>query len=180
MTDRKTQQQSRQQLVQHLAKVLADSYLLYHTTQFCHWNVVGSQFRPLHEMFEEQYRALAEAIDVIAERIRILGFYAPGTLRDYLTLSSLEQPTDLLAPEEMLEQLIACHEAVTDGILRAVPVAQRISDEATLDLLVERVRAHQKASWMLKSQAGHEFSRVEPGQAVRGASSPKLAKAGAA
>ena len=161
MTDRKLDNPPKRELAQQLTGVLADSYLLYHTTQFCHWNIVGGQFRALHEMFEEQYRALAEAVDMIAERIRILGFFTPGTLKDYAALSSNKQPEHMHEPEEMLEQLIEAQETVTRRIEAAIPVAHRVKDEATHDLLVERLRAHQKATWMLKSQAGHDSAKLQ-------------------
>jgi len=180
MPERKTKPSPQhQRLAQHLTLVLADSYLLYHTTQLCHWNIVGKQFRVLHELFEEQYRGLAEAIDEVAERIRTLGFYTPGTLGDYVRLSCIEQPKETLSPDGMLEQLIAGHESVVAQIQRAMPVARQADDDATQDLLIERLRAHEKASWILKSQAGHESARIELRELTSIAQeTPKLAQAG--
>lgn len=155
-TESQSTEHTQRELAKHLTGVLADSYLLYQTTQFCHWNVVGPQFRPLHEMFEEQYRGLAEAIDLIAERIRVLGFYTPGTLLDYVELSDIEQPKTLQETGDMLEQLIADHAKVAERIRRALSSARAAADEATFDLLVERLRAHEKTGWMLESQAGRE------------------------
>lgn len=156
-----TEADRKRDLATHLTGVVADSYILYHTTQFCHWNVEGPQFYALHEMFEKQYRNLAEAIDLIAEQIRTLGMYTPGTLSDYLKWSRLEQDSNLRGPSKMLRRLISDHEQVVDRIRAAIKVAERVGDEATLDLLVERLRAHEKDVWMLKSQASVESRQPE-------------------
>lgn len=181
MTDQRPENRHRRQIAERLFEVLADSYLLYHTTQSCHWNVVGHQFRPLHEMFEEQYRALADAIDVIAERIRVLGFFTPGTLHDFMRLSRIEQPANVHRAERMLEQLIDGHDKVAERIRGAIVVAQKAEDEATVDLLVERLRAHEKMCWVLKSQAGHVSGHLDLERMARGSDTvPKLARAGGA
>jgi starvation-inducible DNA-binding protein len=133
---------------------LADSYVLYNSTQACHWNVEGPQFHSLHGMFEEQYTELAEAIDVIAERIRAIGFYTPGTLEHLNKLSHIRQPEQLRDPAEMLLHLIEAHRQIIHRANAVRGHAEKVLDEATVDLLVERLRVHEKTLWMLSSQAG--------------------------
>lgn len=144
------------ELVVGLAGLLADSYVLYNTTQGCHWNVEGPQFHSLHHLFEKQYRELAEAIDVIAERIRALGFYAPGRLETLSRLSRIRQPEQLRDAQAMLEHLIEGHGQIVHRANQLRGLAEDALDEATADLLVERLRTHETALWMLQSQAGRE------------------------
>ena len=160
MLDRRNSRQNRQ-LAERLTEVLADSYLLYNSTQFCHWHVVGSHFRTLHNMFEEQYRELAEAIDMIAERVRILGFYTPGTLQELTDLSELRQQTGLRDESAMLDHLIEGHTTIADRLLKVVEAAKKANDEATQDMAIERLRVHEKTTWMLKSQAGAPFEDLQ-------------------
>jgi starvation-inducible DNA-binding protein len=150
----KTSRHGDAELARGLSGLLADSYLLYNTTQTCHWNVEGPQFKPLHELFEEQYTELAEAIDTIAERVRALGFYTPGTLQEMLGNARVSQETGPADADAMLERLIAAHHVVVHRIKELQQAADAKVDEATLDLLVERQRVHEKAIWFLRSQAG--------------------------
>jgi starvation-inducible DNA-binding protein len=153
-----------EKLATGLTGLLADTYLLYHSTQACHWNVEGPQFHSLHEMFEQQYGELAEAVDRIAERVRALGFYTPGTLPQLVELSRIRQPAGLRATAEMLRHLVEAHRQVIHRANELRGVADEALDEATADLLVERMRAHEKALWMLRSQAGGgsaELAEVE-------------------
>jgi len=135
-----------------LAEVLADTYALYLKTQNYHWNVTGSHFYPLHLMFESQYGALAEAVDTLAERIRALGAAAPGSFKAFLGLSSLkEAKTETLDGKKMVSNLLADHEAVAQRVKAALAVTQEAGDEATADMLIERIEAHEKFAWMLRS-----------------------------
>jgi starvation-inducible DNA-binding protein len=145
---------ARDTLALGLERVLADTYTLYNATQVCHWNVTGPGFAPLHDLFEEQYTELARAIDVIAERIRALGVYTRGTLRELLAATRIPGAPGLRITEEMLGYLIDSHQRLVSGLIETRRIAEELRDEATLDLLVGRTRAHEKTIWMLKAQAG--------------------------
>jgi starvation-inducible DNA-binding protein len=134
-----------------LSHVLADSYALYLKTHNFHWNVEGPRFRDLHLMFEEQYTELAGAVDQIAERIRALGQYAPGSFGQFARLASVKDANGVPKAEAMVKQLAADHETVEKTIRSALPAAQRAGDEVTAGLLVERLAVHEKTAWMLHS-----------------------------
>ncbi len=144
-------EKDRKAIAESLSRVLADSYTLYLKTHNFHWNVTGPMFQPLHAMFEEQYTELAEAVDEIAERIRALGHPAPGSYAAYARLTAIEEEEGTPPAEDMIRQLVIGHEAVARNARAAIAAAQRGGDEATADLLIERLRAHEKAAWMLRS-----------------------------
>jgi starvation-inducible DNA-binding protein len=157
----KRSEKQQEKLAIGLTGLLADSHMLYHSTQICHWNVDGPQFHSLHGMFEEQYRELAEAIDTIAERIRTLGFFTPGTTEKLTRLSRIRQRDELRGASDMLDHLIEGHQQVIHRINEIRGDAEDIVDEATVDLLVERLRVHEKTLWMLRSQAGRESAELK-------------------
>ncbi len=134
-----------------LAEVLADSYLLYLRTHNYHWNVTGELFHSLHEQFEQQYTELAEAIDEIAERIRALGHKAPGTFKEFHELTSLEESTEEPEALEMVRRLAVGNEQVIRTANKALDPAREADDEATIDLLTQRLNVHSKTAWMLRS-----------------------------
>lgn len=140
-----------QKIAGELNHLLADTYLLYVKTQNYHWNVTGLNFYSLHTMFEEQYKQLAEAVDTIAERIRALRCVAPATLAQFIKLSSLKEEMGVPSTKEMLKHLMKDHEAVAHLANVIIAKAQKAQDEATVDLLVERIREHEKIAWMLRS-----------------------------
>ena len=142
---------SRVKIAEGLSKVLADSYTLYLKTHNYHWNVTGPMFQTLHLMFEEQYTELATAVDDLAERIRALGAYAPGSYAAYAKLSSIEESEDVPRAQEMIEQLIHGHETVAKTARSVFPAAEEGSDEVTADLLTQRMTVHEKTAWMLRS-----------------------------
>lgn len=141
----------RTEIASGLSRLLADSYTLYLQTHNFHWNVTGPMFRTLHLMFEEQYTELAIAVDVIAERIRALGMHAPGTYAEFLRLSSIEEVTGVPKAEEMIQLLVKGNEAVVRTARSVLPVADKASDEASTDLLTQRMQLHEKSAWMLRS-----------------------------
>lgn len=141
----------RKQIADGLSRLLADSYYLYLKSQNYHWNVTGKLFHPLHELFQEHYEDLAEAIDEIAERIRTLGFYAPGTFKEFGQLTSLKEDSDVPEAMEMIKNLVTAHETVIKTARSVLPVCNDAEDEATLDLLTGRLDFHSKAAWMLRS-----------------------------
>jgi starvation-inducible DNA-binding protein len=141
----------RQAITKGLAHLLADTYTLYLITHNFHWNVTGPLFQTLHAMFEQQYTELAIAVDDIAERIRALGFPAPGTYSEYAQMSSIEEPQGVPAAEAMVKKLVEANEAVVRTARKVFPAAEQAGDESTVDLLTERLRVHEKSAWMLRS-----------------------------
>lgn len=142
---------NRKEIVGALSRVLADSYMLYLKTHNYHWNVTGELFHSLHEQFEEQYTELAEAIDEIAERIRALGSRAPGTFKEYNELTSIEEDQEEPEALEMVRRLALGNEQVLRTAREALEPAKRAEDEATVDLLTQRLNLHSKTAWMLRS-----------------------------
>ena len=142
----------REGVADQIKKLLADSYTLYLQTHNFHWNVTGTQFRELHLMFEEHYIELAEAVDEIAERIRSLGYRSPGSFREFTELTSIEEDTDhKIEAMEMVRRLAVDNEAVLRTARQVVPACDEAGDEATLDLLTQRLDVHSKTAWMLRS-----------------------------
>lgn len=135
--------------------VLADTYALYAKTHGFHWNVTGPQFQTLHTLFEEQYNELWAALDELAERIRALGAFAPGDLGAFAERASLDRaPETPPGGEEMIGLLLADHEAVARRIRDAIEVADEADDNASEDMLVQRLQVHEKTAWMLRSMTG--------------------------
>ena len=141
----------RQAIAEGLSRVLADSYTLYLKTHNFHWNVTGPMFQTLHTMFEQEYTELAMAVDEIAERIRALGHFAPGSYKAYAKLSSVEESEDVPEARIMIEELVKGHEAVAKTARSVFPAAEQGSDEVTADLLTQRMTVHEKTAWMLRS-----------------------------
>ena len=138
-------------IAEGLARLLADSYTLYLKTHNYHWNVTGPMFNTLHLMFEGQYNELALAVDLIAERIRALGFPAPGSYKAYAKLSSIEEAEGVPSAEEMISQLVKGHEAVARTARGVFPAVEKVSDQPTADLLTQRMQVHEKTAWMLRA-----------------------------
>lgn len=141
----------RQEIAQGLSRLLADTYLLYLKTHNFHWNVEGPMFNTLHQMFMEQYTELWNSLDLIAERIRALGKYAPGSYKKYLELSSIAEASEQMPAEQMIRQLLEGHETVAQTARSVIPAAEAGHDEASLDLLTQRLQVHEKTAWMLRS-----------------------------
>jgi starvation-inducible DNA-binding protein len=144
-------EQDRKNIAQGLSHLLADTYTLYLKTHYFHWNVTGPMFNTLHLMFEAQYTELALAVDLVAERIRSLDVYAPGTYRDFVKLSSIKETDSVPKAQDMIKELVAGHEAVCRTARSVFPAAEAASDEATADLLTQRLQLHEKTAWMLRS-----------------------------
>jgi starvation-inducible DNA-binding protein len=144
-------EQSRQEIAEGLSRVLADTYSLYLKTHYFHWNVTGPLFNSLHLMFETQYTELAAAVDEIAERIRALGVFAPGSYSQFTELSSIPETREVPSAEEMVRLLVEGNEAVAKTARSVFPAGEKGNDESTLDLLTGRLRVHEKNAWMLRS-----------------------------
>lgn len=138
-------------IAQGLSRLLADTYVLYLKTHNFHWNVEGPMFQTLHQMFMEQYTETWNAIDLVAERIRSLGHYAPGTYKEYLALARVKETPGVPKAEQMVRLLIEGQEAVVRTAREVLPLAERADDQPTLDLLTQRMQVHEKNAWMLRS-----------------------------
>ena len=143
--------QDREKIADGLARLLADTYSLYLKTHNFHWNVEGPMFNTLHQMFMGQYTELWNSLDLVAERIRSLGFPAPGTYGEFAKLSSIEETPGVPEALEMVRVLVAGHEAVARTIRSVFPTADDAHDESTADLLTQRLQVHEKTAWMLRS-----------------------------
>ncbi|MFB0975199.1 MAG: Dps family protein [Tolumonas sp.] len=134
-----------------LSRLLADSYTLYLKTHYYHWNVTGPMFNTLHLMFETQYNELALAVDLIAERIRALGVYAPGTYKEFAKLTVIAEDADVPKAQEMIKNLVEGQEAVVRTARSLFSIVEKANDEASADLLTQRIQLHEKTAWMLRS-----------------------------
>ena len=141
----------RESIAKNLSKLLADTYSLYLKTHGFHWNVTGPMFNTLHLMFMDQYTELWNALDAIAERIRSLGFPAPGTGKEFSKLTSIEETEGVPEALDMVRLLVSGHEAVARTARAAFPAAEKAGDESTCDLLTQRLQIHEKTAWMLRS-----------------------------
>jgi starvation-inducible DNA-binding protein len=141
----------RRKIAEGLGRLLADTYTLYLKTHNFHWNVTGPMFQTLHLMFEEQYNELAIAVDLIAERIRALGFPAPGSYREFMDATSIGDARSGLSATDMVRDLVEGQEAVVRTARSILPVVDKADDQPTIDLLTQRLQVHEKAAWMLRS-----------------------------
>ncbi|MFP3914729.1 MAG: Dps family protein [Actinomycetota bacterium] len=146
-------EEARQEIAQGLSRLLADTYTLYVKTHGYHWNVTGPMFRSLHLMFEEQYVELREAVDEIAERIRALGHFAPGSYAEFAKLTAVGEEEGAPEALDMVRNLVEGHETVIRTARELVKVAEEAGDAATADLATERLEVHEKTAWMLRATA---------------------------
>ncbi|HLP90939.1 MAG TPA: Dps family protein [Nostocaceae cyanobacterium] len=144
-------EENRGKIAAGLSRLLADTYTLYLKTHNFHWNVTGPMFQTLHLMFETQYTELALAVDLIAERIRSLGYPAPGTYAEYSQLSSIPETPGVPKAKEMIRLLVEGQEAVVRTARSIFPLVEEVNDEPTADLLTQRMQVHEKTAWMLRS-----------------------------
>ena len=142
----------RQQIAQNLSLLLADSYVLYTKTQNFHWNVSDSRFYFLHIFLKKEYKKLEEAISEIAERIRELGKLVPGSLKQFLDMTSFKEFHENLSADEMIQELLKNHESICCFLRERIDLVSKLGDEKTANLLIQRLRAHEKSAWLLRSQ----------------------------
>ncbi len=141
----------REAIAEGLARVLADTYALYLKTHGYHWNVTGPMFTTLHTLFEQQYNELWMAMDEVAERMRALGVYAPGSGSALAQLASIQEATSVPKAEDMIVELAQDHQRLAKTEREAFPAAEKVGDQPTMDLLTVRMQASEKAAWMLRS-----------------------------
>ncbi len=145
------EESARLEIAKGLSQVLSESYVLYLKTHGFHWNVTGPMFQTLHTLFETQYNELSLAVDEIAERIRAIGEFAPGSFAQFTNQSGIAEATDVPEAKEMIAQLLEGHEAIAASARQVVPVSEDAHDQASADLLIQRIQAHEKTAWMLRS-----------------------------
>jgi starvation-inducible DNA-binding protein len=141
----------RKKIADGLSGLLADSYTLYLMTHNFHWNVTGPQFNSLHAMFMAQYTEQWAALDIIAERIRALGFPAPGTYKEFVKLASIKEVEGVPNATQMIHHLLAAQEATARTARKLFPVVDAANDQPTADVLTQRIDLHEKTAWMLRS-----------------------------
>ena len=141
----------REKIVKGLSALLADSYTLYLMAHNFHWNVTGPQFNSLHAMFLAQYTEQWTALDQIAERIRSLGYPAPGTYKEFVKLASIKEVEGVPKATEMIRHLVAAQEATARTARQLFPVVEAAKDQPTADVLTQRLDVHEKTAWMLRS-----------------------------
>jgi len=144
-------EEKREKIAQGLSRLLADSFTLYLMTHNFHWNVTGPMFNALHQMFMQQYTEQWTALDEIAERIRALGFPAPGTYREYIDLASIKEVDGVPKAMDMVRHLVAAQEATARTAREVFPLSEDANDQPTADLLTQRLNVHEKTAWMLRS-----------------------------
>jgi starvation-inducible DNA-binding protein len=150
------EENDRRAIADGLSRMLADTYTLYLKTHNFHWNVTGPMFQTLHLMFEQQYTELATAVDLIAERIRALGFPAPATYKQFASLTSISEDDGTPNAQDMIRQLVEGQEACVRTARAIFPIAEEANDQPTADLLTERMQVHEKTAWMLRSLLADE------------------------
>ncbi len=151
MIDIGIDESDRLSIAAELECVLADTFTLYVKTHNYHWNVTGPMFNTLHLMFEQQYNELWAAVDLIAERIRSLGAFAPGSYAQFAMLASIAEADGVPTAEQMLADLVSGHEAVARTVRTTLAAAETAGDKSTADLLTQRLQIHEKTAWMLRS-----------------------------
>ena len=141
----------RKKIADGLSELLADSYTLYLMTHNFHWNVKGPMFNALHNMFMDQYTEQWTALYVIAERIRALGFPAPGTYKEFTKLASIKEIEGVPGAEDMIKHLVCAQEATARTARKLFPLVDEANDQPTADILTQRLDVHEKTAWMLRS-----------------------------
>lgn len=144
-------EQSRSEIAAGLSGLLADSYTLYLMTHNFHWNVKGPMFNSLHQMFMTQYTEQWGALDLIAERIRALGYPAPGTYAQFVQLATIKEVEGVPKAMEMVRHLVSAQEATARTARKLLPLVDKADDQPTADLLTQRLDVHEKTAWMLRS-----------------------------
>ncbi|WP_442890285.1 Dps family protein [Chitinimonas sp. JJ19] len=142
---------NRKKIAAGLSGLLADSYTLYLMTHNFHWNVTGPQFNSLHNMFMAQYTEQWNALDIIAERIRALGFPAPGTYKEFVKLASIKEVEGVPKATDMIRHLVSAQEAAARTARNLFAIVNEANDQPTADVLTQRLDVHEKTAWMLRS-----------------------------
>lgn len=143
--------QDREAIAGQLSRLLADTYSLYLKTHSFHWNITGPHFNSLHTMFETQYNELWLAADEVAERIRVLDVFAPGSYSQFSKLTAIQEEPGVPDWKDMVDQLVIGHEIAAATAREVIKAADAAGDEGTMDMATGRLKAHEKTAWMLRS-----------------------------
>ena len=144
-------EKERIEIAEGMSRLVADTVSLYSKTHGYHWNVTGPMFNTLHQMFMVQYTELWNSIDLMAERIRSLGLFAPAEYGKFSKLTSLKEDSDIPEAMQMVKNLVEGHEAVIRTARAVLPAAEKANDQVTLDLVTQRLEVHEKTAWMLRA-----------------------------
>lgn len=144
-------EKDRKTICKGLNRLLADSYFLHLKTQNYHWNVTGPFFVQLHSLFEVQYKEIASSIDSIAERIRMLDEFAPGSFANFSKFTTIKEEIGTPSAEEMIQNLLQGNEAVVTTARELISITDESEDDVTADLLIQRMQVHEKNAWVLRS-----------------------------
>ncbi|MGA7750870.1 MAG: Dps family protein [Gallionella sp.] len=144
-------EKDRKMIAEGLARMQADTYTLYLKTHTFHWNVTGPMFQTLHLMFQTQYNETWLAVDTIAERIRALGFPAPGSYKEFAALTEIKDSKGVPNAKEMIRQLLEGQETVVRTARSVLPIAEAAGDQPTADVMTQRMTVHEQNAWMLRS-----------------------------
>lgn len=144
---------NRKAVAVELEKLLADEFVLYTKTRKAHWNVEGADFHATHVFFEQQYEQLDEVMDSVAERIRQLGHYSPGTLKEFLELTHLSEESRAKNNSQgFIKELLADHESIIVFLRENVSrFAEELKDAGTSDFITSLMEDHEKMAWMLRA-----------------------------
>ena len=143
--------ESREQSVAALKRVLGETYALYSKTHGYHWNVTGPNFQALHTLFMTQYTDLWTALDELAERIRALGHFAPASSGEMLEFATIGSDNGIPNASKMVENLAAGHETLARALREGIQVAEAAGDDVTIDLFTQRATIADKTAWMLRA-----------------------------
>jgi starvation-inducible DNA-binding protein len=151
-----------------LNTLLADEYVLFTKTRNAHWNITGMSFYEMHKLFQAQYEALDIMIDDIAERVRSIGHFALGSLKDFLSVTNLsEEKDDFSSSEQMIQSLLNDHETIIRMIRNdIIPISDKYKDLGTADFVTGLMEQHEKISWMLRSSVYYIETESESGKTV--------------
>ncbi|WP_299153723.1 DNA starvation/stationary phase protection protein [uncultured Tateyamaria sp.] len=137
--------------IEILKVVLGKTFRLYVQTHSYHWNVEGHQFFRLHKIFEEQYTNLWETLDELAERIRALGAFAPGSVADFMALAGGSEAASAQSADDMVNKLIDEHNELAEILRNAIQISENAEDDVSAGILTDRLTWHEKTIWMLKA-----------------------------
>lgn len=140
-----------EQLSESMKILLASTFSLYLKTHFFHWNVEGVDFYQFHKLFQEQYEEIYDTIDVMAEKIRTLDAYAPGSFSRYMELSAIDDAVEIPATMEMIGTLLIDHTTLIELLTRTFSIANSLNKQDIANYIAERLDAHNKHIWMLRS-----------------------------
>jgi len=138
-------------VIERLSHFMADTAIVYVKTLNFHWNMVGTEFFMYHRLLEEQYKEMSEGLDELAERIRMLGGQAPGSMKEFLGLACIPESPSNLSQERMVQQLVKDNESLVEHAHALIEYSDEQNDQGTSDLVIERLRAHDKNAWLLRS-----------------------------